>query len=90
MNKNNIIVLIIICVILAVLYIFMRHQIKSTENLLEDAYLSSSPAIQKPPAVPVQKKKRSIQEPKEFSQHHIEVDDELEIPPDDAEKNVID
>ena len=85
MNKKNIILLIIICLILGLLYFYMQHQIKSTEHLLENASLSTSSSIQKPSSVSSQRKILPQSEPTQISPQHIEIDDGLDIPPDDAE-----
>ena len=90
MNKNNIILLVIICVVLTLLYLYMQHQIKSTENLLESTSLNSSPAIQKPTVTLQPRKTPLVQEPKQTVRKHIEIDDGLDIPPDKVKSVMFD
>ena len=87
MNRNNLLLAIGMLIVLVIIYVFMQHQIKSTENLLENVSRRTSPAVPVPKKV-VPPQKVTIKEPTVIPHEHIEVDDGLEIPPHVAEDRV--
>jgi LPS O-antigen subunit length determinant protein (WzzB/FepE family) len=83
MNKNNIIVFLVLCAFVAAFYLFMHYQVKSAENII-DTIPSEAKSTMIDTAVQAVQPSKMVRPQQDFFEVD-EVDDGFDIDPGDVE-----
>ena len=86
MNKNNIITIAVIGSILCLLYYIMHIQVKGAEQMLESVSIPKEPSSNTMQSTTKEQVQKTASKTKPII--YVEVDDGLEVPPDEVEEFV--